>query len=164
VLLALLVLEASLVLQGDQEQVVSLSEFINSGCEISARQYLTEVRFAQLSGAGVGAALERVARTAQDEAIVTVAAVLQVDRNIVRTGQLAVAGAGLAAQRLTSAENLLAGRKLDQALAAQVVDVVKSSIAPVSDYRASADYQREMAGVLTQRALWSAWAMEGRGQ
>src|SRR3989338_5213606 len=85
VALALLVLDASLLLQGaSARREAPLSEFA-PGADLLLEVSLTAAR---------RGALERVARTPRDEAIVAVAAVMQIEHGVCRHVRLAVGGAG----------------------------------------------------------------------
>lgn len=96
-----------------------------------------------------------VARTPADEAIVGVATVLDVADGVVRQGRLALCGVwpGGVARLAEAASAQLAGGRLDEARIAAVLAALDQEIAPVSDFRASAEYRRAMAGVLARRAL-----------
>jgi CO/xanthine dehydrogenase FAD-binding subunit len=87
--------------------------------------------------AETGGALERVARAPRDEAIVAVAAVVN------RATRQARVGVGPAPLFSASGQ------------ADEIVHAL-DGWQPVSDFRASADYRKAMAGVLTRRALKSA--------
>lgn len=92
-----------------------------------------EVCFSSKPGVG---ALTRVARTPMDEAIVAVVVMLMGE-----TLRVAVAGA--------SSRPFCVAETTSAAALAQVL----RACAPVADYRGSVEYRREMAQVLTQRAL-----------
>jgi carbon-monoxide dehydrogenase medium subunit len=159
VLLALLALAASVVVhgQGGKTREQSLVDFVAAREQSLARDELVvEVRFAH-PGQSSGA-LERVARTPRDEAIVAVAAILAVEEGVCRQARLALAGATSRPQRLWAVEQFLEGRPLtsDEMLLA-VEMAMAEAVNPPADYRGSADYRRAMAGVLTRRALTSAW-------
>jgi CO/xanthine dehydrogenase FAD-binding subunit len=49
----------------------------------------------------------------------------------------------------------LSGRRLDAAVIARAVEMVKTEVSPISDVRSGADYRRQMCGVLLERALRS---------
>jgi xanthine dehydrogenase iron-sulfur cluster and FAD-binding subunit A len=55
--------------------------------------------------------------------------------------------------RATEAEAYLAGRKLDEETIAHAAELAAAATRPISDIRAGADYRRDMARVLTARAL-----------
>jgi CO/xanthine dehydrogenase FAD-binding subunit len=65
--------------------------------------------------------------------------------------------------RATACEGLLRGRRLDDELIAAVGQRAAEEIRPIDDVRASAEYRRVLADVLTKRALTAArsWAEKG---
>ncbi len=116
---------------------------------------LVEFKFRLPPTAGVKAALERVARTPRDQAIVAVAAALKADGDICRQVRLAIAGAVPHPQRLPEVENLLEGQRLSPEAIMKAVEATRESANSLSDHLGSAEYRREMAGVLVRRALES---------
>jgi carbon-monoxide dehydrogenase medium subunit len=48
---------------------------------------------------------------------------------------------------------LLLGNALDEDLLTRVGETIMKEVSPISDSRASAEYRREMCGVLARRAL-----------
>lgn len=59
--------------------------------------------------------------------------------------------------RAKSAEALLRGKELNDALIEQAAEAAMRESRPISNVRASAEYRREMVRVLTRRALRQAW-------
>ena len=106
-----------------------------------------------------GAYLKFLPRTADDYATVSVAAVLSlIGNNICRDARIALGAAGTTPIRARAAEELLTGRELtDEAMRAAAATVLEA-VDPLDDFRGSADYKREMAGVFTRRALAQALA------
>jgi CO/xanthine dehydrogenase FAD-binding subunit len=98
--------------------------------------------------AGTRASLQRLARTPRDQALVAAAAAV--------SGQevgLAVAPGGTAPLRLEAIEATLTGATASDETLQRVERDVAAAVAPLSDFRASAEYRRAMAGVLARRAL-----------
>ncbi len=119
---------------------------------------LTEVALPVYPPSGVGAALARVARAPRDEALAAAAAVVVVRAGECVDGRVFVddfAPAGRAQDGV--APELLVGRRLTEDLLRQVERFAQQHAQPRSDFRASADYRRAMAGVMARRALESAW-------
>jgi CO/xanthine dehydrogenase FAD-binding subunit len=104
-----------------------------------------------------GWGFEEVARRAGDFALAAVAATLTLSGGVIAQGRIAIAGVGRTAQRVSEAEALLAGRRFDNALAAQLMGVVRACATPETDLHASSDYRRHLIGVLAARALDTAW-------
>jgi CO/xanthine dehydrogenase FAD-binding subunit len=145
ILLALLVLDATLVIRGD-----STREFPITNYSLQSGEMIAEVKFSQPTGE---TALERVTRTPRDEAIVAVAVTLRVDAGVCRAVKLAVAGAGPRPACVQSVENILLDQPLTARAMAEAAESVEAVVNPANDYKGSADYRRAMAGVLTRRAL-----------
>ena len=87
-------------------------------------------------------------------AVASVAASLTLDE----TGMIEQACLSLGAVAPTpvlvkEATNLLAGRALDESACADAAHAAMRTAQPISDIRASAEFRRELCGVLTKRAL-----------
>lgn len=99
--------------------------------------------------------LKFLPRTADDYATVSVAAriTLSQDGSTVEDARIALGSVGSTPIRATAAENVLKGQKANidsfRAAAAEVPAVVD----PISDFRGSAEYKRDMTAVFTRRAL-----------
>lgn len=118
---------------------------------------LTQLLLPVLPSRGLGAALERVARAARDEAIVAVAVKLCAEAGVARGVRVAIAGAAPQPQRFLSAEALLEGQAFTAERLAQFEAHVSAAAAPVANFRGSAEYRRALAGVLAARAVAAAW-------
>ena len=55
--------------------------------------------------------------------------------------------------RARAAEELLRGREITEETIRAAAATVPDAVDPLDDFRGSADYKREMAGVFTRRAL-----------
>ena len=117
-------------------------------------ELLTEVRLPVMRD-GAGWAFEEFARRHGDFALVGVAAAVWRDGER-WSARLATAGTGPVPVRLRAAEDIIAcdgvGETAVDAAAARVAELVQ----PDSDLHASADYRRNLARVLTARALRNA--------
>jgi carbon-monoxide dehydrogenase medium subunit len=123
---------------------------------IKACALLTELRVKRPPSRSA-AALEVVGRSPRDKPIVTAVAYVEVEEGLPVTVRLAVAGADEKPARLLKAEHLLKGQLLTAEKIAAALEPAVAELHPLDDYRGSADYRREMAQVLTHRALLSAW-------
>ena len=99
-------------------------------------------------------------RGAMDIATVGVASAVTVDRRSgVCTGACIALGAVAPTPlRARAAEDMLRGRELDVELLQAAADQAVSQASPIDDVRGTADYRREMVGVLTRRTLEQATA------
>ena len=120
--------------------------------------FITEVR---LPAQTLLTSLQRVARTPLDEAIVAVAIGLHREDNFITQARLAVSGISESPIRVEAAEAILAAQTLTPNLIDTVTAAVVSAADPdYSDYRGSAEYRRQIASVLTRRAVETAWQQE----
>ncbi len=149
----LLALDAELAVRGPGgERTVPAAGFFRGLFEtaLGAQDILTEIRVPKL-GTWKGWSYVKFNRRAQDWATVGVAAVLRRDNGTIEEASVALTNMGLTPLRAKAVEAALSGSSADSvAEAAQKADEGSS---PPSDTNASADYRRELARVLTRRAL-----------
>lgn len=121
----------------------------------AARELLVEIGFLDPPRrARCGWSFQKLGRTALDISIVNVAAGLQLDaRGRVKWARIALGAVAPAAMRMTEIEDAMAGRPLDSVLIGEVSKAVMGAVNPIGDVRAPAEYRREIARVLTVRAL-----------
>jgi CO/xanthine dehydrogenase FAD-binding subunit len=139
---ALLALDARLTVRtgrGTREEEVQLAYWTPQ-----PRALILQVTLPALDGT-THATYEKVARTPADLPIVCVAVRAMVDQGELRAIRLALGGVGekpiVIVQPAGSIEEL--------------AQLAVATVTPIDDYFASADYRREMIGVLTKRALSS---------
>ena len=95
---------------------------------------------------------------------VAVHVALGADGKVERAG-IGLAGAGLTPIRALEAEKCLSGRPLSIALARETAQLAMEASSPFDDLRGTAEYKREMIGVLTERAIELVQnRLEGRGK
>ena len=73
--------------------------------------------------------------------------------NTCREVSIVLGAAGTTPIRARAAEDVLRGQELTAAAIRAAADTVPDAVDPLDDFRGSADYKREMAGVFTRRAL-----------
>ncbi|MBI4672918.1 MAG: FAD binding domain-containing protein [Chloroflexi bacterium] len=107
------------------------------------------------------AAIETVARTPSDKAIVSVCAALEMENGIVRAGAVALGGVADTAWRARDAEREILHQGLTDDVLDRAAMAATSALHPSNDpsvslrasFRGSAEYRTIMARVLTARAL-----------
>ncbi len=104
-----------------------------------------------------GWGFEEVARRHGDFALAAVAATLTVSDGVIAVARIALTGVAPTALRAVEAEASLVGHILEPKLTDRATEAIRAAIAPETDLHASADYRRHLAGVLTRRALETAW-------
>ncbi len=125
-------------------------------------ELITEVCFPLLPP-GTGTAFLEVTRRHGDFAVVGVAACVTLDQQSACTrASIALLGAGETQVRATQAEELLIGSRLDERAITAAGAAAMAGLDPVGDVHASPEYRKQVAGVLTQRALALAWGRARR--
>jgi probable selenate reductase FAD-binding subunit len=142
-LAALLVLETGLVYRAPTVSMISLGEFLQADGQ--ATGLITEIVIPWADGKGASA---RVARTPKDYAIVSVTSWQPASSS----PRLAATGLGPRPFRLTAVESELQMGLDEKAIAAASGAAGDANVHP-GDFRGSAGYRAEMAGVLTRRVL-----------
>jgi len=115
---------------------------------------------------GAGWAFEEFSRRHGDFAMAAIAVNFSTDdEGAIRNPRVGVTGVAETPIRLPGLEALIEGRQPDDALLEEVSDWLWANLSPNSDIHASADYRRNLAGVLAGRVIRRAHAraLELRG-
>ena len=131
---------------------------------LKPEEILTEIFVPVLPTGSGGAFLKFLPRTADDYATVSAAAVVTLDRakKIIKDVRIAMGSVGATPIRAKEAEAVLRGQPVKPEGLQEAAEKAKQAVDPVSDFRGSAGYKKEMAGVFVRRAL--AKALEGAGK
>jgi aerobic carbon-monoxide dehydrogenase medium subunit len=94
-------------------------------------------------------------RTADDYATVSAAALLSLDKSnkTIADVRIALGSVGVTPIRATAAEAVLRGQPLKAEAFAEAGEKAKEAVDPISDFRGSAGYKKDMAAVFVRRAL-----------
>jgi carbon-monoxide dehydrogenase medium subunit len=93
-----------------------------------------------------------------DQGIVGVAATVEVDQNrTCKDARIVLSNAGVTPIRAKNAEKVLIGKKLSDALLAEVGEGAAGDADPVSDIHAYEEYRRHLINVLTKRMVRQTW-------
>lgn len=125
---------------------------------LAADEVLSEVRLPTLSP-HAGFAIEEYARRRGDFAIAAVTVVIERAGAQCRKARLATAGVGPMSIRLTAAEAVLEGSRLEDEAIDEAAAKAADQVSPQTDLHATADYRRHLTGILTARALRRARSM-----
>lgn len=147
---------AQVVVRGKAgERVIPIDEFVVDSytTALVEGEMAVEVRFPKPPDRTSGA-YYKIERKVGDFATACAGVQLTVtaDGAITNAG-IAIGAVGPKAIRVTEAERILSGAKPSSDLIHAAVDAAKNAAQPESDNRGSAEYKREMAGVLVGRAL-----------
>jgi len=150
----LLALDASVKLQGpDGEKLVLLSEFFTGPGKTVRRpdEVLREVIIPCREGRSAFLKLgRRKGFTLSIASVAAFGAITDGKFDEVRVALGAVAPTPIRSQKV---EEALKGKEISEELIEKTAELVKEEVNPITDIRASAAYRREMACVLTKRAL-----------
>jgi carbon-monoxide dehydrogenase medium subunit len=140
------------------ERWVAASDFFVGGLttSLAADEMLVEIEL-PAKKPRTGSCFLEIARRRGDFAIAGVAAVVTLDdQDRCSQVRLAFCGVGETPVDASSAAGLLIGHAVTDVGVAEAAGAVRQAIDPAGSIHASADYQRHIAGVLTERALTTA--------
>jgi len=161
-----LVLGAELRIEGPREgRFVPADQFFVSylTTALTPDELLVEARF-PTARHRTGYAFVEFARRHGDFALVGVAAVVSCDgAGRCADARLAFTGVGPVPVLFTDKEGILRGEPIEPQAMNALAERAAASLDAESDVHASAEYRRELAGVLAEQALRAAAARSGRG-
>ena len=138
-------------------RVIPLDEFFKDYYEtiLNPDEIISEVMVPKLPPNSGAAYIKFLPRTADDYATVSAAAVLTLDktRKTIADVRIALGSVGVTPIRARAAEDLLRGQPVKTEAFAEAGEKAKEAVDPVSDFRGSAAYKKDMAGVFVRRAL-----------
>ena len=139
------------------ERQIDAAAFFHSvfTTDLAADEILTEARL-PLLGPDHFVGFSSVSRRAGDFALVMAVVALRVVDEVVLEANIGVGGAGERPERLSGAEGELVGGRLSAAAIERASSAAAASIETLGDIHASADYRRDLIGVMTSRALTQA--------
>ena len=147
---ALLALDARVTIVSKEAHTIALAEFLSVRATLPGA-LVTEIAVPMTNPR---ASLQTVARTPSDKPIVCVVASARIEKDIARDVRIALGGVGDIALRASAAEQALEGQTLNDAVLENAVGALgRTPLQPRGDFRGSAEYRKEMALVLTRRAV-----------
>jgi carbon-monoxide dehydrogenase medium subunit len=160
---SLIALNAQVVLtSASAQRTLPVEEFFLDYYEtvIQPGEVLTQVLVPPLPPNSGTAYFKFLPRTADDYATVSAAVRLTLgeDAGICEDVRIGLGSLGTTPIRARQAEAVLRGRRITPNLIIQAGEAAQGEVDPLDDFRGSADYKRQMAGVFTRRALERALA------
>lgn len=113
--------------------------------------------------AGHGYAYEKLKRKIGDYATAAAAVILTVSGGKIASAAISLTNVAPTPLFAAEASKLVVGTTLDAATVKRATDAAKAITDPATDGRGTAEYRREMAGVMTARALLKAFARAKTG-
>jgi carbon-monoxide dehydrogenase medium subunit len=124
--------------------------------DLADHEIVTEIVLAKLPPR-TGWGFEEVSRRSGDFALAAVAVTLTLLDGVIGEARIAMTGVASTPRRVTQAEAMLVGQRLDDGVGRELIEAVRAASDPQTDLHASADYRRHLVGVLAGRALEAAW-------
>jgi carbon-monoxide dehydrogenase medium subunit len=146
------------------ERSVSLSDFVKDAYTtmLDHDEIVSEVRV-KIPAASSGGAYLAFKRAAPVYPTASAAVQLTMEDNVCKEAAIALGCVGLTTIRVKEAEAALRGKALDAKAIAGAADAARAAADPQPDMRGSAEYKRELVGVLVKRAMAIA-ARRARGE
>jgi CO/xanthine dehydrogenase FAD-binding subunit len=154
----LLILGARVILRGmDRQRIVPLDQFfLGPGNTIMApNEILTEIQIPILEEQGRFNFQKLGRRNTFSLSIVSVGIWLKVENGIFRKIRIALGAVAPTPMRALKTEEYFMGKRVTEKTIDHGAKVVIDEIQPISDVRASAEYRKDMAYILTRRAILS---------
>lgn len=120
-------------------------------------ELLIEVKM-RLPPTRAGTAFVEVSRRHGDFGLAGAGSALVIEDGVISEARISLMAAGLTAVRADEAEQTLIGEEPTDELFERAADHIESAIDPLEDVHGPADYKRQLAKVVTRRALSSARA------
>ncbi|ANZ27692.1 MULTISPECIES: xanthine dehydrogenase family protein subunit M [Rhodococcus] len=152
-----LALEATLVAAGPSgRRSIPVAEFFDDyfTTTLQPEEILVEVRIPKLTG--WAARYEKFNRVAHAWSIVAVAATVQTDGGTIRQARVALTNMAAVPVRAHAVERALVGQPATADTVRAAAEQATEGTSPMSDGNADADYRRQLARVLTRRAVATA--------
>jgi carbon-monoxide dehydrogenase medium subunit len=151
----MLALGAEVVLTGAKgSRTVPVAQFFTGlfTTALTPTEVLSEIRI-PVPPAGSGGAYLKLERKVGDFATAGAAAFLVLKGGAIERAGIGLTNVGPTPVKATGAEKYLAGKKPDEAVFAEAGRLAAAAANPSADRRGSVEYKKEMARVLTVRAL-----------
>ncbi len=149
---ALLALDAkAIIVDQNGEREIPMSEFFTDYRQTAVGYgILKEVVIPRSTSRGV---FLRFSRSEIDKCLVNLAVTVELEQGRCKRVRIALGAMGRTCRRFVQAEDCLLDQALTPETVARAAELVTEMAEPVLDFRASADYRRDIAGVLVSRAL-----------
>jgi len=148
--------EVHLVSQNGERRLSLESFFVGPGENaLDKKEILKGILLPSPPPHSVGAYLKLGRRKSVDLSIVNVAVLLTLDpkTGICERARIALGAVAPTPLRAKETEKILEGNLLDDGIIRKAGDCAKQECSPITDIRGSADYRREMVGVLVEKAI-----------
>lgn len=152
---AVLALGGKVVLEGPEgRREVDIDDFWVGYGETARRtdELAVELRIPE-PAPGTRSAFHRLTRVHEDLAKINIAVRLEIDRGVCRQARIAMGCVGPTLVRLRQTESVLEGAALNEETLLHAAESARKEIAPIDDQRSTAEYRRQVAGVILRRVI-----------
>jgi len=152
----LFALDAELVVQSiDDERTIKLQDFYTGVRKhiLKPDELVREVIFPKMSATQVGTYLKLGLRKAQAISLVSIAAILTIEDDIITAARITLGAVAPTIIHAEDSEEYLVGKDLSEGYIQKAAELAMETAQPIDDIRGSAAYRREITRVLVQRAL-----------
>ena len=151
-------LDATFVVVGpDGTREVAARDFFRSNLitDLAPDEILIKVVFAP-APPDTGASFVEVSRRRGDFALVGAGAQITVADGVIGQARICLTGVSSTPHRASEAEDILVGQPLTPAVLGQAADATRAAISPSGDLHATADYRKDVSGVVLSRSVTEA--------
>lgn len=152
----LLVLDAKVKVRGmDREELFPLTKFFLGPGKtvIRPREILNEIEFPVMKPDEKSCWIKMGRRDTFTLSVISVATWVRVKDGVFKAVRIALGAVAPTPIRAWKAEEYLMGKKTTSEVIEEGARIVATEVRPISDVRASAEYRKDMAHVLTKRGL-----------
>ena len=152
----LIALKAELILLSQQgERRVALKDFYTGVRKhiLRADEMVHELLFPKMDANQSGIYLKLGLRKSQAISLVSMAAIISLDKNIVSEAQITLGAVAPTIIHANKAEDYLQGKKLSKENINKAANLAQEAAKPIDDIRSSASYRQEVSRVLVKRGL-----------
>ena len=142
------------------ERIIKIDSFIKGPGKtlVKPDEILTEIRIKNPSKHSGAAYIKMGVRETLEISMVNIAALIELDKpgGLIKSARIVLGSVAPIPFLSPSAEKVLLGEKPSKAIFTKAGEEAAKDSRPITDFRASAEYRREMVKVLTTRALSTA--------
>lgn len=137
------------------ERMANITDFFTGPRQtvINSDEILQEIQIPDLPSNAKGKYLKLSPRHSMDLAVVSVGVLYIPDGQICKDIRISLGAVAPTPIRAKRAESILKGQKLNQELIEKAAQAASEESRPITDFRASAEYRRDMVKVLTRRGI-----------
>jgi carbon-monoxide dehydrogenase medium subunit len=149
-------------IKGDQERTIPLESFFTGPRQtvLSQEELMVEIQLPE-SKAHTGSAFFKLGRVSADLAKVSVAVVIEREKEVCRDCRIVMGSVAPVPFRSKEAEIILKGEKFNEDLVEKASLKASEETKPITDLRSTAEYRKEVSKILVRDAINLAWKRAG---